>query len=139
MFAIPKKLHTFVIPNGKPPQGTRGISSVGRAFEWHSKGQEFDSPMLHKKGIATAVPFFVERRPRAGLSSYPPPLRGCPQGHGGKDSPASLARAPFGRPSASKGISLHKVGYILATFSRFTTISAQKAPSGIGTQRFAIY
>ena len=26
----------------------RGISSVGRAFEWHSKGQEFDSPMLHK-------------------------------------------------------------------------------------------
>ena len=25
-----------------------GISSVGRAFEWHSKGQEFDSPMLHK-------------------------------------------------------------------------------------------
>ena len=25
----------------------RGISSVGRAFEWHSKGQEFDSPMLH--------------------------------------------------------------------------------------------
>ena len=25
-----------------------GISSVGRAFEWHSKGQEFDSPMLHE-------------------------------------------------------------------------------------------
>ena len=25
----------------------RGISSVGRAFEWHSKGQRFDSAMLH--------------------------------------------------------------------------------------------
>ena len=28
-------------------QSQWGISSVGRAFEWHSKGQEFDSPMLH--------------------------------------------------------------------------------------------
>ncbi len=28
-----------------------GISSVGRAFEWHSKGQEFDSPMLHNKSL----------------------------------------------------------------------------------------
>ena len=27
----------------------RGYSSVGRAFEWHSKGQEFDSPYLHHK------------------------------------------------------------------------------------------
>ena len=26
---------------------TRGISAVGSAFEWHSKGQGFDSPMLH--------------------------------------------------------------------------------------------
>ncbi len=25
----------------------RGISSVGRAFEWHSKGQGFESPILH--------------------------------------------------------------------------------------------
>ena len=24
-----------------------GISSVGRAFEWHSKGQGFESPILH--------------------------------------------------------------------------------------------
>jgi hypothetical protein len=24
-----------------------GISSVGRALEWHSRGQEFDSPILH--------------------------------------------------------------------------------------------
>ena len=28
-------------------QSQWGISSVGRAFEWHSKGQEFDSPILH--------------------------------------------------------------------------------------------
>ena len=27
----------------------RGYSSVGRAFEWHSKGQGFDSPYLHHK------------------------------------------------------------------------------------------
>ncbi len=27
---------------------TRGFSSAGRAFEWHSKGQGFDSPNLHK-------------------------------------------------------------------------------------------
>jgi hypothetical protein len=25
-----------------------GYSSVGRAFEWHSKGQEFESPYLHQ-------------------------------------------------------------------------------------------
>ena len=28
-------------------QTTWGISAVGSAFEWHSKGQGFDSPMLH--------------------------------------------------------------------------------------------
>ena len=28
---------------------SRGISAVGSAFEWHSKGQGFDSPMLHHK------------------------------------------------------------------------------------------
>ena len=38
---IPKKTSIFAFHK-------RGISSVGRAFEWHSKGQEFDSPMLHK-------------------------------------------------------------------------------------------
>jgi uncharacterized protein len=26
---------------------SRGFSSAGRAFEWHSKGQGFDSPNLH--------------------------------------------------------------------------------------------
>ena len=43
-FAKPKKGVTFAVPI----EGKWGISSVGRAFEWHSKGQEFDSPMLHK-------------------------------------------------------------------------------------------
>jgi hypothetical protein len=33
--------------------GTRGRSSVGRALEWHSRGQGFDSPRLH--GVATVV------------------------------------------------------------------------------------
>ena len=38
----------------RPPKGTRaglpagwGRSSVGRALEWHSRGQGFDSPRLH--------------------------------------------------------------------------------------------
>ena len=47
-FAKPKKLLTFAIPNRNTGREKRGISSVGRAFEWHSKGQEFDSPMLHR-------------------------------------------------------------------------------------------
>ena len=36
-------------------QTLRGISSVGRAFEWHSKGQGFESPILHHttKGLTT--------------------------------------------------------------------------------------
>src|SRR5688572_9773171 len=29
------------------PEGPRGRSSVGRALEWHSRGQGFDSPRLH--------------------------------------------------------------------------------------------
>ena len=37
------------------------ISSVGRAFEWHSKGQEFDSPMLHKKSSADLPGFFCAK------------------------------------------------------------------------------
>ena len=44
----------------------RGYSSVGRAFEWHSKGQGFDSPYLHHKkengkeaGVGSS--FFVYR------------------------------------------------------------------------------
>ena len=28
-----------------------GISSAGRALAWHARGQEFESPMLHKKGL----------------------------------------------------------------------------------------
>ena len=60
-------------------QSIRGISSVGRAFEWHSKGQEFDSPMLHKRQTETGRclslfvfcglihPFTGERTPRTAL------------------------------------------------------------------------
>ena len=68
-FANPKKLPTFAIPNryaGREKRGIsrekRGISSVGRAFEWHSKGQEFDSPMLHKKEDSQSLSsFFVQQ------------------------------------------------------------------------------
>ena len=38
---------------------TRGISSVGRALAWHARGQEFESPMLHKKQELTQVPVFL--------------------------------------------------------------------------------
>jgi hypothetical protein len=34
--------------------GTRGRSSVGRALEWHSRGQGFDSPRLHGVAIEYA-------------------------------------------------------------------------------------
>ena len=34
---------------------SRGISAVGSAFEWHSKGQGFDSPMLHQLPLEIAV------------------------------------------------------------------------------------
>ena len=41
----------------------RGYSSVGRAFEWHSKGQEFESPYLHhrrsRKTSGENLGFFV--------------------------------------------------------------------------------
>ena len=30
-----------------------GCSSVGRALEWHSRGQGFDSPHLHQKNTIT--------------------------------------------------------------------------------------
>jgi hypothetical protein len=32
------------------PARPRGRSSVGRALEWHSRGQGFDSPRLHHQG-----------------------------------------------------------------------------------------
>ena len=35
---------------GTPPR--RGRSSVGRAREWHSRGQGFDPPRLHSDGPA---------------------------------------------------------------------------------------
>ena len=62
MFANPKKLPTFAIPNWYAGKGKRGISSVGRAFEWHSKGQEFDSPMLHKNPSQSSLRGIFRRR-----------------------------------------------------------------------------
>ena len=73
MFAKPKKLLTFAIPNRNTGREKRGISSVGRAFEWHSKGQEFDSPMLHKKSSASAGLFLCSKL----FFSSPAPFR-CP-------------------------------------------------------------
>jgi hypothetical protein len=39
----------ILINNGTPYtyETTWGISSVGRAFEWHSKGRGFESLILH--------------------------------------------------------------------------------------------
>ena len=41
-------------------QSRWGISSVGRAFEWHSKGQEFDSPMLTNHFAYPSVEHYLE-------------------------------------------------------------------------------
>ena len=42
-----------------------GYSSVGRALEWHSRGQGFDSPYLHHKQTKSNpgfVCFFIDKR-----------------------------------------------------------------------------
>ena len=42
----------------------RGRSSVGRALEWHSRGQGFDSPRLHGRtasGLAAATCIAIPR------------------------------------------------------------------------------
>ncbi len=50
-------INIILINNNTPYtyENSGGISSVGRAFEWHSKGQGFDSPILHHtmKGLTT--------------------------------------------------------------------------------------
>ena len=46
-----------IIPNVRCGNALRGISAVGSAFEWHSKGQGFDSPMLHHK----RTPILIQR------------------------------------------------------------------------------
>ena len=41
----------------------RGISAVGSAFDWQSRGQGFESPMLHQNdnpGISVIPGFFIE-------------------------------------------------------------------------------
>ena len=36
-------------------QNQYGYSSVGRALEWHSRGQEFEPPYLHQGAIITGL------------------------------------------------------------------------------------
>ena len=43
-FADSKKVCNFALPFTKH----RARSSVGRALEWHSRGQGFDSPRVHQ-------------------------------------------------------------------------------------------
>ena len=38
----------------------RGHGAVGSAFEWHSKGQGFESPWLHQKYRAFCTIFFIK-------------------------------------------------------------------------------
>ncbi len=45
-FADSKKVCNFALPFTKH----RARSSVGRALEWHSRGQGFDSPRVHQAG-----------------------------------------------------------------------------------------
>src|SRR5690606_34676323 len=41
----------------------RGHSSVGRALEWHSRGQGFDSPWLHQIPVSCAIcRYHIERQ-----------------------------------------------------------------------------
>lgn len=37
--------------------GSRGISSVGRALVWHTRGHEFKSRILHGHGVNLGAPF----------------------------------------------------------------------------------
>ena len=42
----------------------RGYSSVGRALEWHSRGQGFDSPYLHQTRRIRTLCVYVRIRSR---------------------------------------------------------------------------
>ena len=91
----------------------RGCSSVGRALEWHSRGQEFNSPQLHQKGnqgLRKRRPFFrfwprKHRQQKSRGSSEPrpfcirlkePSVRVCATAHG------SFCLIPFASPSATR-------------------------------------
>ena len=60
---------------------SRGCSSVGRALEWHSRGQEFNSPQLHQKFFGLWPGYEAQDNPalmppiRKGSRLHP--LRGC--------------------------------------------------------------
>ena len=49
----------LAVPDGSPVRTAsgrlRGRSSVGRALEWHSRGQGFDSPRLHRRGFLSST------------------------------------------------------------------------------------
>src|SRR5262245_13996252 len=50
-------LRDAVVPTPRPAWGH---SSVGRALEWHSRGQGFDSPWLHQLSDLFYVIFLTE-------------------------------------------------------------------------------
>jgi hypothetical protein len=43
------EIYIMHVPLGRNSLKTWGCSSVGRAREWHSRGQGFDPPQLHKQ------------------------------------------------------------------------------------------
>ena len=47
----------WIVPAVSPlaQPAPRGISSVGRASEWHSEGQGFEPPILHSRGLLQPV------------------------------------------------------------------------------------
>lgn len=47
----------------------RGHGAVGSAFEWHSKGQGFESPWLHQKNIVHFVRYFCLKKGDSTISS----------------------------------------------------------------------
>ena len=72
----------------------RGCSSVGRALEWHSRGQEFNSPQLHQKG-------------NQGLRKRRPFFRFWPRKSG--SAKPELSRAPaFSYPAGRRGSCGHR-------------------------------
>ena len=79
-----------------------GCSSVGRALEWHSRGQEFNSPQLHQKkqGRPQGRPFCLFPS-----SQKKSPFRGLRNGGGYRWSIFRLKRTVF--PLASGRAARH--------------------------------
>ena len=71
---------------------------IENPHEWHSKGQEFDSPMLHKTNrTAFSCPVFVcgSYAAHAAPSSNPPVATRLPPGARVRGLPRRASRAPF--------------------------------------------